>query len=104
MERLLLQADRTWNNPQAKTTDTRFSNPASTPLTIKTIDPSADDASAAQFYRRVRAEMIAERIKNCLDTVSWENLQLKRQYFTWTDANGDVSLDGPTMLAIIVQT
>ena len=48
--------------------------------------------------------MIAKRIQNSLTATSWTTLFNKRRHYTWTDANGNVSYDGPTMLFLIVSS
>ena len=46
--------------------------------------------------------MIAKRIEASLDKASLQSLMLEKTAFTWTEANGTIHFDGPTMLYLIL--
>ena len=79
-----------------------WADPLPADFTIGAIDPAANVAQRPQFYRRTRSIMIAKRIEASLDQASLQSLMLERKSFTWTEANGTIHFDGPTMLFLIL--
>ena len=75
-----------------------WTDPLPAVFTVGAIDPAANVAQRPQFYRRTRSIMIAKRITASLDKDSHTSLMLERQSFSWTEANGTIHYDGPTML------
>ena len=102
---VMLQALATWGDKNA----THASNlPETENMTIENITPTdvAGCADAAIFYRRVRSQMIAERLMGSISSVTQKLLMAKRDLFRWKDATGsnDFEMDGPTILYILMES
>ena len=67
------------------------------------IDPANNEDHRAIFFRRVRANMIGQRILGSLNKQALKSLKTKRHLFEWTQADGVCYLDGPVMLQILLQ-
>ena len=98
VERVKKEAERRWG-----AVNLPFDDPVPTPMTIRTIYPSTTVADRPVFYTRIKATMIASRILKSITEASKKALMNKKKEFLWTDpATGKESLDGPTMLSIIL--
>lgn len=67
------------------------------------IDPANSDPDKDVFYDRVDGSVVAQALNNTLTPSAINNLDLKRHFFTFADANGHHHQDGPTMLLMILQ-
>ena len=91
-------AERRWGNATSP-----FEDPVPTTLAINTIAPSTVPEDRPVFFARIKATMIAARILKSITEASKKSLMNKKKDFLWTDpVTGKESLDGPTMLSIIL--
>ena len=67
------------------------------------LDPAHDANDRDTFYAQVRANMIGERVLGSISEEAKKTLMTKEKQFTWTCADGSTTLDGPTMLQLIVE-
>lgn len=67
------------------------------------IDPANEEDHQAIFFRRVRSNMIGQRIQSSLTKAALKSLKTKRHLYEWTQADGTCYLDGPVMLQILLQ-
>lgn len=95
LEMVQKAARRTW---ATLTPPIVWTDPLPAVFTVGTIDPAANVTQRPQFYRRTRSIMIAKRISASLDKESLTSLMLEQQSFSWTETNGTIHYDGPTML------
>ncbi len=73
------------------------------PFVSSDIDPAANNAHKAVFYDRVNAAVLSKLIENTLSPVSYQDLLLHQDSFSFIDATtGEIHFDGPTMLKIIL--
>ena len=98
LEHVQKAARRTWG----QLAGLQWNDPLPNDLTIFDIDPAINVAQRPQFFRRTRSIMIAKRIEASLDKASLKSLMLEKKAFTWTEANGTIHYDGPTMLWLIL--
>ena len=96
VEMLQKHARTTWGNLAP------WADPLPMDFDVRAIDPATHAAQRPHFYRRVRSTMIAKRIEASLDSVSRKSLFLDKKKFQWTETNGTINNDGPTMLFLIV--
>ena len=66
-------------------------------------DPANDADNRELFYAQVCANMIGERILGSILEEAKKTLMMKEKQYTWTCADGLSTLDGPTMLQMIVE-
>ena len=74
-----------------------------TPMRSRALDPANRAADRTLFYEQVRANMIGQRIMGSLTAKAKKTLMTRSKDFTWTTAEGQETLDGPTILQIIVE-
>ena len=67
------------------------------------IDPSSQPDDKIVFFKRVRANMIGQRIYTSLDSTSLASLKLKENLYLWKTAAGEEFYDGVTMLQILCE-
>ena len=72
------------------------------PFAVRDIDPAAHNAQRPQFHNRVKSAMIAKRIEASLDKNSLKSLLIHKAKYQWTETNGIVNNDGPTMLYLLL--
>jgi hypothetical protein len=70
---------------------------------MRDIDPANNDPDKDVFYDSVDGSVVAQALNNTLTPSAINNLDLKRHFFTFADANGHHHQDGPTMLLMILQ-
>ena len=96
VEMLQKHARTTWGNLS------NFADPLPLDFDVRAIDPATHAVQRPHFFRRVRSMMIAKRIEASLDSVSKKSLFLDKKKFQWTEGNGTINNDGPTMLFLIM--
>ena len=67
------------------------------------IDPLSNDDDKIIFFKRVRANMIGQRIYNSLSPSSLASLKSKENLYLWKSEEGEEFYDGVTMLQILVE-
>jgi hypothetical protein len=67
------------------------------------INPSSNDDDKIIFFKRVRANMIGQRIYNSLNPSSLASLKSKENLYLWKTDEGEEFYDGVTMLQILVE-
>ncbi len=72
------------------------------PWTKQGLDPTNVPNDKVTFYERVHSHVIAKWIKNMLDDVLYSNLLLKKNEFSFIDADGAESYDGLVMLKLVL--
>ena len=71
-------------------------------MKVEDISPTSREADKEVFFKRVKSQMIAKRIKGSITEASWKSLMNKKKHFKWTKSNGDIDNDGPTILYILI--
>ena len=82
--------------------DVRKNKSFPTHLTASAIDPDTDANDKKMFYNQVRLNMIGQRVKGSLTPRAVTQLYNKRSQFAWKLPDGVDSLDGLTMLMILI--
>jgi hypothetical protein len=77
--------------------------PPSSKPNMFTIDPINSQDDKAIFFKRVRANMIGQRLYNSLDSTSLASLKSKENFYLWKSDDGEEFYDGVTMLQILVE-
>ena len=73
------------------------------PFTKRDLNPANNDADKPLFYERVDSHVVAEWLKNILDTQSFAKILLEQNKFTFADqATGVQSFDGVILLKIVL--
>ena len=67
------------------------------------IDPLNDETDKVIFFKRVRANMIGQRLYNSLNATSLASLKSKENLYLWKTDDGEEFYDGVTMLQILVE-
>lgn len=99
LEMIQKASRRTW---MALTPAIPFTDPMPNTFDAVDLDPATSAAQRPQFYRRIRSLMISKRIEGSLDKASLASLMLEKSKFEWTQTDGTVLHDGPTILYLIL--
>ena len=67
------------------------------------IDPDTDETDKIIFFEKVRANMIEQRIYNCLSPTSLASLKSKEHLYLWKTSDGEFFYDDVVMLQILVE-
>ena len=67
------------------------------------IDPDTDETDKIIFFEKVRANMIEQRIYNCLSPTSLASLKSKERLYLWKTSDGEFFYDDVVMLQILVE-
>jgi len=79
------------------------SNPATdVDFNIEQLDPETNSNHRKCFYDRVKSNVIAKAIFQHLSAGAIKSLSLDKAIYTWSDANGNEKMDGPTLLKLIL--
>jgi hypothetical protein len=71
---------------------------------MATLNPGTNDAHKTQFYARVHSSVVGAIVKNGLSVTSYDDLLLKKDKFSYHNANtGELVYGGSTMLFLIFE-
>ena len=97
LEQVQKASRRTW---MALTPTINYADPLPADFDVVDIDPGTNAAQRPQFYRRICSLMISKRIEGTLDKASLASLMLEKRKFEWTQSDGTLVNDGPTMFVV----